>query len=117
MGNVAIGFRMIVIVNNLFRRKKRGHEWPKLKIISASKTENKKKMAQIYGTPSATKIESNSFCERSISTSYHSLRIIILQYSTALHCTVLVQLLELPHPLIGQNGCSLSRILNSELSF
>ena len=27
--------------------KKKGHEWPKLKIISASKTENKKKMAQI----------------------------------------------------------------------
>ena len=24
-----------------------GHEWPKLKIISASKAENKKKMAQI----------------------------------------------------------------------
>ena len=28
---------LIVIVYNLFRRKKKGHEWPKLKIISASK--------------------------------------------------------------------------------
>ena len=27
-------------------RKKKGHKWPKLKIISASKAENKKKMAQ-----------------------------------------------------------------------
>ena len=30
-------------VNNLFRRKKKGHEWPNLKIISASKAENKKR--------------------------------------------------------------------------
>ena len=37
----------IVIVNNLFRRKKKGHERPRLKIISAPKAENKKKMAQI----------------------------------------------------------------------
>ena len=36
-----------VIVNNLFRRKKKGHERPRLIIISASKAENKKKMAQI----------------------------------------------------------------------
>ena len=36
-----------VIVNNLFRGKKKGHERPKLKIISASKAEIKKKMAQI----------------------------------------------------------------------
>ena len=34
---------LIVIVYNLFSRKKRGHEWPRLKIISASKAENKKK--------------------------------------------------------------------------
>ena len=32
---------------NLFRRKKKGHERPRLKIISAPKAENKKKMAQI----------------------------------------------------------------------
>ena len=32
---------------HLFRRKKKGHERPKLKIISASKAEIKKKMAQI----------------------------------------------------------------------
>ena len=38
---------LIVIVYNLFRGKKKGHEWPKLKTISASKAENKKKMAQI----------------------------------------------------------------------
>ena len=36
-----------VIVNNLFRRKKKGHERPRLMIISASKAEKKKKMAQI----------------------------------------------------------------------
>ena len=35
------------IIYNLLRRKKKGHEWPKLKIISAPKAENKKKMAQI----------------------------------------------------------------------
>ena len=36
-----------MIVYNLFRRKKTiGHEWTKLKIISAPKAENKKKMAQ-----------------------------------------------------------------------
>ena len=33
----------LVIVNNLFRRKKKGHERPRLKIISASKAENKKR--------------------------------------------------------------------------
>ena len=33
----------VVIVNNLFRRKKKGHERPRLKIISAPKAENKKK--------------------------------------------------------------------------
>ena len=31
----------------MFRRKKKGHERPRLMIISASKAENKKKMAQI----------------------------------------------------------------------
>ena len=35
------------IIYNLLRRKKKGLEWPKLKIISAPKAENKKKMAQI----------------------------------------------------------------------
>ena len=35
------------IIYNLLRRKKKGHEWPKLKIISDPKAENKKKMAQI----------------------------------------------------------------------
>ena len=34
---------LIVIVYNLFRRKKKGHERPKLKIISAPKAENNKK--------------------------------------------------------------------------
>ena len=43
----ALLLELIVIVNNLFRRKKKGHKWPKLKIISASKAENKKKMTQI----------------------------------------------------------------------
>ena len=38
---------LIVIVYNLFRRKKKGHKWPKLKIFSAPKAENMKKMAQI----------------------------------------------------------------------
>ena len=33
-----------LIVYNLF---KKGHEWPRLKIISASKAENKETMAQI----------------------------------------------------------------------
>ena len=28
---------------NFFRRKKKGHEWPRLKIISASKAENKER--------------------------------------------------------------------------
>ena len=37
---------LIVIVYNLFRGKKKGHEWPRLMIISVSKAENKK-MAQI----------------------------------------------------------------------
>ena len=36
-----------IIIYNLLRRKKKGHKWPKLKIISAPKAENKKKMAQI----------------------------------------------------------------------
>ena len=37
-----------LIVTVLYqRRKKKGHEWPKLKIISDPKAENKKKMAQI----------------------------------------------------------------------
>ena len=36
---------LIVIVYNLFRSKKKGHEWPRLTIISASKAENMKKMA------------------------------------------------------------------------
>ena len=36
-----------MVLYNLFRRKKEGHEWPKLNIISASKAKNKKKMAQI----------------------------------------------------------------------
>ena len=36
-----------MVLYNLFRRKKKGHEWPKLNIISASKAENKKKMTQI----------------------------------------------------------------------
>ena len=36
-----------MVLYNLFRRKKKGHEWPKLDIISVSKAENKKKMAQI----------------------------------------------------------------------
>ena len=36
-----------IILYNLFRRKKKGHEWPRLMIISASKADNKKKMAQI----------------------------------------------------------------------
>ena len=35
------------VLYNLFRRKKKGYEWPRLMIISASKAENKKKMAQI----------------------------------------------------------------------
>ena len=34
---------LIVIACNLFRMKKKGHEWPRVKIISASKAENKKK--------------------------------------------------------------------------
>ena len=32
-----------IVLYNLFRRKKKGHEWPRLMIISASKAENKKK--------------------------------------------------------------------------
>ena len=36
-----------IVLYNLFRRKKKGHEWPRLMIISASKADNKKKMAQI----------------------------------------------------------------------
>ena len=35
------------IMYNLLRRKKKGHGWPKLKIISDPKAGNKKKMAQI----------------------------------------------------------------------
>ena len=38
---------IVIVLYNLFRRKKKGHEWPRLMIISASKPENKKKMAQI----------------------------------------------------------------------
>ena len=38
---------IVMVLYNLFRRKKKGHEWPKFNIISASKAENKKKMAQI----------------------------------------------------------------------
>ena len=38
---------LIVIIYNLFRRKKKGHEWPRLMIISVSKAENKKKIVQI----------------------------------------------------------------------
>ena len=37
---------LIVIVYNLFLKRK-GYKWPKLKIISASKAENKEMMAQI----------------------------------------------------------------------
>ena len=36
-----------IILYNLFRRKKKGHKWPRLTIISASKADNKKKMTQI----------------------------------------------------------------------
>ena len=32
-----------IVLCNLFRRKKKGHEWPRLMIISASKAENKKR--------------------------------------------------------------------------
>ena len=32
-----------IVLYNLFRRKKKGHEWPRLMIISASEAENKKK--------------------------------------------------------------------------
>ena len=35
------------VIDSDFRRKKKGHERPKLKFISASKVEIKKKMAQI----------------------------------------------------------------------
>ena len=31
---------LIVIVNNLFKRKKKGHEWPMLKNISAPKSKS-----------------------------------------------------------------------------
>ena len=34
-----------IVLYNLLRRKKKGHEWPRLMIISASKAENKKMMA------------------------------------------------------------------------
>ena len=43
---VIVVLSLIRFDSNLFSRKK-GHEWPKLKIISASKAENKKEMAQI----------------------------------------------------------------------
>ena len=36
-----------LIVMVLYTISKKGHEWPKLKIISDPKAENKKKMAQI----------------------------------------------------------------------
>ena len=51
----------MVIVNNLFRRKKKGHERPKLKIISASKAEIKKKMAQIM-LPIKISVSRESYC-------------------------------------------------------
>ena len=38
---------IVYIIQSLHWRKKKGHEWPRLMIISASKAENKKKMAQI----------------------------------------------------------------------
>ena len=37
---------IVIVLCNLFRRKKKGHEWPRLTIISASKADNEKKMAK-----------------------------------------------------------------------
>ena len=37
----------VIVLYNLFRRKKKGHEWPMIMIISTFKADNKKKMAQI----------------------------------------------------------------------
>ena len=45
--------QLIVIVNNLFRRKKKGHERPRLKIISAPKVENIKKGTKLLPIKSA----------------------------------------------------------------
>ena len=38
----ALSPALIVIVNNLLKRKKKGHEWPMLKNISASKSKSNK---------------------------------------------------------------------------
>ena len=38
---------IVIVLYNLFRRKKKGHEWPMIMIISTFKADNKKKMAQI----------------------------------------------------------------------
>ena len=37
---------IVIVLYNLFRRKKKGHKWPRLMIISASKADNEKKMAK-----------------------------------------------------------------------
>ena len=37
---------IVIVLYNLFRRKKKGHEWPRLIIISASKADNEKNMAK-----------------------------------------------------------------------
>ena len=36
---------IVIVLYNLFWRKKKGHEWPMVMIISAFKADNKKKMA------------------------------------------------------------------------
>ena len=35
----------VIVLYNLFKRKKKGHKWPRLMIIFASKADNKKTMA------------------------------------------------------------------------